>query len=493
MAEDFRFAGSERELLEEDRIHLTSVGVDIGSSTSLLVFSHLELEREDGRYVLVKRTIISESEILLTPYIDGSTIDENALGRFINHQSEVAGLNREDVDTGALILTGVALLRQNARAIGDLFAQETGRFVAVSAGDNLETTMAAYGSGAVTLSAEGNRTLINVDIGGGTTKIAICSEGKICNIAAIDVGARLIAWDDNGVITRLEETGRRFGKAVGLDLNLGQHIETKELEAIADYMADRLLEVISLVPLSAATQELMRTPPLTHTEQVKAVTFSGGGSEFIYDRQTNRFGDLGPLLAEAIKAKLPQTGIQLLQPSAGIRATVIGASQYTVQVSGSTIFISPMDVVPVRNIPVIAPDFALSEADIDSGAVQESVKNTLNRFDLLDSKSPVAIAFRWRGSATFGRIHAFCEGITEGMKDILSHGNPVVIVNDGDVGGLFGIHLKEDMHLPNPVISIDGIDLQEFDYIDIGDLIASSGAVPVVIKSLIFSSSVKPQ
>jgi ethanolamine utilization protein EutA len=160
-----------------------------------------------------------------------------------------------------------------------------------------------------------------------------------------------------------------------------------------------------------------------------------------------------------------------------------------VQVSGSTIFLSPLDIVPIRNIPVITPHFMLGEADIDPATVQERVKGALHRFDLLDGKSPVAIAFEWEGSATYDRINAFCGGVIAGMQDNLRGGNPLVLVNDGDVGGLFGIHLKEEMHLANPVISIDGIDLREFDFIDIGSLIASSGAVPVVIKSLMFSAA----
>lgn len=494
MLEDFRFTGPGRDLYGENRIQLTSVGIDIGSSTSLLVFSRLELEREDSRYVPVNRIVLYESEILLTPYIDDATIDGNTLGRFIDHQYEVAGLGRGDVDTGALILTGVALLRQNARAIGDLFAQEAGRFVTVSAGDNLEATMAAYGSGAVRLSAEGRRTVMNVDVGGGTTKIAVCSEGEISDVAAMNIGSRLVVWDSNGVIIRLEDAGRRIGKAVGLDLNLGGRIEMRELTTMTAYMADRLFEVIRLAPLTAETQELMRTLPLTHAGQVNAVTFSGGVSEFIYDRQANQFGDLGPLLAEKIKVKIAQTGTQVLQPATGIRATVIGVSQYAVQVSGSTIFVSPPEVVPICNIPVVTPDFILGEADIDPAAVQESVKRTLNRFDLRGRQWPVALAFRWEGSATYARIRAFCDGIIGGMEDIISGGNPMVLVNDGDVGGLFGIHLKEDVHLPNPVISIDGIDLRDFDYIDIGSFVASSGAVPVVIKSLIFPTSLnRPQ
>src|SRR5690242_9666740 len=146
------FTAPDRQMAEEDRIVLTSVGVDIGSSTSHLLFSRLELERQDSRYVTVQRDVLYQSDILLTPYQDATRIDQARLGEFIDRQYTAAGLRREQVDTGALILTGVALLRDNARAIGDLFAREAGRFVAVSAGDNLEATMAAHGSGAVTLS-----------------------------------------------------------------------------------------------------------------------------------------------------------------------------------------------------------------------------------------------------------------------------------------------------------------------------------------------------
>ncbi|MFC2060492.1 ethanolamine ammonia-lyase reactivating factor EutA [Chloroflexota bacterium] len=488
--DNFYFTGPGRDLYEENRIQLTTVGVDIGSSTSLLVFSRLELERQDSRYVPVNRTVLYESEILLTPYFDDTTIDGNTLGHFIDHQYRAAGLRKEDVDTGALILTGVALLRQNARTIGDLFSEEAGRFVAVSAGDNLEATMAAYGSGAVNLSAQGHYTVMNVDVGGGTTKITVCSEGKIRAVAAMDIGARLIAWDSEDVVTRLEEVGRRIGNAVGLDLKVGHQVKVTELRAMAAYMADRLLEVIKLTPITEETGELMRTLPLTYAGQINAITFSGGVSEFIYERQANQFGDLGILLAEEIKDRIAQMGVQILPPVAGVNATVIGASQYVVQVSGSTIFISPLDVVPIRNIPVITPEINLDKDDINAVAIQESIQRALNRLDLLGANSPIALAFQWEGSATYARIRGFCDGIIGGMKESLSGGNPLVLVNDGDIGGLLGIHLKEDMHLTNPVISIDGVDLREFDYIDIGSLIDFSGAVPVVIKSLVFPTSV---
>src|SRR3954454_16986301 len=220
------FTAPEREMGAEDHIELTSVGVDIGSSTSHLLFSRIVLERVDNRYQTVERRVLHESDILFTPYIDETTIDGNKLGYFISRQYDLARLHRSDVDTGALILTGVALLRENARSIGDLFSQEAGKFVAVSAGDNLESTMAAYGSGAAERSREIDGVVINVDIGGGTTKLVVCRQGRAEELAAIDVGARLVAYDEGGTIVRLEPAGRQIGEAVGLDLKVGGTIDT---------------------------------------------------------------------------------------------------------------------------------------------------------------------------------------------------------------------------------------------------------------------------
>ena len=212
------FTNLGRHIVEEDEIKLTSVGIDIGSSTSHLVFSRLEMKQEGTRYVVKRRAILSESEILLTPYLDDLAIDVSALGKFINRQYERAGLKRDDVDTGALILTGVAVRRRNARAIADLFAAEAGRFVSVSAGDSLESTMAAHGSGAAAESARSGGVCMNVDIGGGTSKIAICAKGRVREVTAIDVGARLVAFDQ-GVVSRIEEAGRQHGAAADTSLH----------------------------------------------------------------------------------------------------------------------------------------------------------------------------------------------------------------------------------------------------------------------------------
>jgi ethanolamine utilization protein EutA len=155
-------------------------------------------------------------------------------------------------------------------------------------------------------------------------------------------------------------------------------------------------------------------------------------------------------------------------------------------VSGSTIFIDPLDSVPVRNVPVVVPEFPFDGDEIDRAAVKRAVELALARLDLVDGRRPVAIGFHWEGSATFARLDAFCAGVRDGLEKILGKGHPLTLVSDGDIGGILGLHLKEETKLESAVISIDGIALSEFDYIDIGALIPSSGAVPVVIKSLIF-------
>src|SRR5215212_2557669 len=257
------FTAPEREMGAEDRIELTSVGVDIGSSTSHLLFSRIVLERVDNRYQTVERKVLHESDILFTPYVDETTIDGNKLGYFIARQYDLARLHRSDVDTGALILTGVALLRENARAIGELFSQEAGKFVAVSAGDNLESTMAAHGSGAVERSKDTGDVVVNVDIGGGTTKLVVCREGRASELAAIDVGARLVAYDEGGSIVRLEPAGRQIGQAVGLDLKVGGTITPEQMRAMAQYMAEELFKAVP-GPNGAEGTILTRTPNLSY-------------------------------------------------------------------------------------------------------------------------------------------------------------------------------------------------------------------------------------
>ena len=483
------FSSTGRTLADEDQICVLSVGVDIGSSTSHLVFSRIVLERLDSRYVVTERESFYQSDILLTPYASEDEIDAEALGAFIGKQYENAMVDPEEIDAGALILTGVAVRRSNARRIGELFAAQAGKLVAVSAGDSLETVMAAYGSGAVARSIRDEATVMNVDIGGGTAKIAVCAKGEVIAITAADIGARLVATDAEGRIVRIEEAGRRFASELGLALKPGERLGESEARALAAAMADRLIEAMRGGTPKLGKTGLLRLDPLPYRGTIDAVTFSGGVAEYIFGWETSGFGDLGAPLGEEIRKRVSEWGVRLDRPAEGIRATVIGASQYTTQVSGSTIFVSPMSALPLRNVPVVAPQLPLDHDTIEASAISEAIKGVLQRLDLAQPDGPVAIFVPWRGSATFQRLDAFCRGIAGGLASRVAKHLPIVLAGDGDVGGLIGIHFREEMKLDNPIVSIDGLELKEFDYVDIGEMLESSGAVPVVIKSLIFPTS----
>src|SRR6478735_7629803 len=451
------FSSTGRSLVDEDEIVVLSVGVDIGSSTSHLVFSRIVLARLDSRYVVSERETFYASDILLTPYSAENTIDPDALGAFIQKEYTDAKVDPDEIDTGALILTGVAVQRKNARAIGDLFARQAGKLA---------------------------------DVGGGTSKIAVCADGKVVDLTAVDVGARLVCLEPDGKITRVEEAGRRYGQELGLDLQVGGMLTLDQGRALAGLMADKLFETMRGGAPTAQGVNLLRTDPLAQRGPVAQIQFSGGVSEFIYANEAKKFGDLGPLLAAEIRAQV-EAFCPRLEPSIeGIRATVVGASQYTIQLSGSTIYVAPLEAVPLRNVPVIAPELPLDQDTIDPAAVARATQTMLKQLDLNGGEQPVAVFVPWQGSATFQRIDAFCRGVVEGLATVLANGHPLVLAGDGDVGGLLGIHLHEEMKLQNPVVSIDGLELKEFDYIDIGTMLESSGAVPVVIKSLIFPGSV---
>ena len=275
------FSSIRRSLEIEDEINLLSVGVDIGSSTSHLVFSRLLLERLDNRYIVSRREIVYESDVLLTPYADDLTIDAAALGAFIDRQYGAAQISPDQIDTGALILTGVAVRRANARAIGDLFAAQAGKFVSVSAGDALEATLAAFGSGAAARSIRESARVMNIDIGGGTSKIALCEQGAVVEMTAVDIGARVLAFDGDLRLTRIEEAGRLIAREAGARVALGAEVDERSLDEIADRMADRLFEIVSARSPSEESCALLRLDPLRNEHPPDIVMFSGGVSEYM--------------------------------------------------------------------------------------------------------------------------------------------------------------------------------------------------------------------
>lgn len=463
-------------------IRLISVGVDIGSATSHMAFSRLVLKRGRKQATLVRRELLHESQIFLTPYTDEQTIDTERLGAAIAAEYDAADINPETIDTGALILTGLAARQRNARAIGEIFAAETGRFVAVAAGDALETILSAHGSGAVAASVREACTVMNLDIGGGTAKIARCADGEITSLTAIDIGARLVLFADDGRITRIEPAGARLIAEAGLGWRLGDTPAPAELARLAGLMAQCLFEACGGEPLSPLAGQLLRLKPLADGAAPAQLSFSGGVSEYIHARESARFGDLGPALAEAVCTRFEGFGTWRFADH-GIRATVIGASQFSVQLSGNTIFVDPSSVLPLPNLPVIAPAFDWD--DLAAPAVCRAVLDALERLGLEDPLQPTAIAYRWEGDATHDRIAAFCAGLVEALSPQLARHVPLVLVGHGDLGGLLGAHLRRH-EMARHIVSIDGITARELDFIDIGEMLIVSGGVPVVIKSLVF-------
>src|SRR6185436_3624531 len=228
--------------------HLTSVGIDIGSSTSHLMFSQLligypsVLQRKP---MVLERNVIARSPILLTPFSGDWNIEAAPLKRLVDATFDEAGLTRADIDTGAVIITGEAARRDNAAKIAELFADESGKFVCATAGPMLETIMAAHGSGAVQHSRELGSTLLNIDVGGGTTKISLIQEGRLLGTTAVNIGARLVAYNGAEEIVRLENGGRRFLAALGEHLEFGAKVSPALREALASRMAHVLFDALT--------------------------------------------------------------------------------------------------------------------------------------------------------------------------------------------------------------------------------------------------------
>jgi ethanolamine utilization protein EutA len=475
----------ENALWLQDNISLASVGIDIGSAGTQVVFSRLHLRRmgEDlsSRYFVVKRETLYESPVALTPYASETRIDEEAIGRIIDQAYAGAGLHPDGIDTGSVILTGEALRRENAQAIGELLAEIGGEFVCATAGHHMEAMLAAYGSGAAKVSHDRGWRILNIDIGGGTTKLALVDHGRVLETAAVHVGGRLLVVDAEGCITRLDPQGRRLAQQAGFDWALGKQISPEALDELAAWMAEALCRAI------LGERELYLTGLLKDLRAIDGVMFSGGVGEYVYGREERDFGDLGRRLGLALKRRLDRLPAKLLPAGECIRATAFGASEYSVQLSGNTVYVSePGALLPRKNLQVLQPPVRL-EGAIDPAAVAAAIAAHFEAFDLVEGESEVALAFKWRGAPSFDRLAGFAEGLKRGLASTIRKENPVYLILEGDVAQTLGAILKEDWGLRSEILVLDGVALRDFDYIDLGRIRVPSNTVPVTIKSLVFS------
>jgi ethanolamine utilization protein EutA len=498
-----------------DHIQLVSVGIDIGSSGTQVIFSRVYMRRlaEDltSRYFVVKRETLHQSPVTLTPYLSEERIDDRAIGDIIDTAYQEAGIHPDNIDTGAVILTGEALRRDNAKAIADVLAEMGGEFVCATAGHHMESLLAAYGSGAARASHDLQRPVLNVDIGGGTTKLALVENGRVVHTAAIHIGGRLAVVEPSsqpsakgegdfspspsgdgrgeGRITRLDPAGRQLAKNAGVEWQLGDNATEAELTRVTEWMADAIVRTLTEWPTPAPIDALWLTDPLEPVEGIAGVMFSGGVGEYVYGRETRDFGDLGRRLGQAIRKRLDAGKLPYALLPAGecIRATAIGASEYSVQISGNTVYVSnPGELLPRKNLQVLQPDVELGET-IDPARVSQAIRRHFQAFDLTEGEAEVALAFRWQGPPAYERIEALARGIVEALPMTLMNAKPVFLVLDGDVAHSLGALLKEDWGVASEVLVIDGVSLWDFDYVDLGRVRMPSYTVPVTIKSLVFT------
>jgi len=461
--------------------HLTSVGIDIGSSTSHLMFSQLMIgypSLHQRRPTVLERRVIARSPILLTPFTGDWNIEAEPLKVLVDATFQKAGLVRDDIDTGAVIITGEAARRDNARKIAELFSDEAGRFVCATAGPNLETIMAAHGSGAVLKSREEGLTVLNIDVGGGTTKVSVIDAGRIRRTSALNIGARLLAHDEGWVMTRLEKAGRRFLADLGYDLDIGAKVEEDLRRRLAARMAHVLFDTLG--GGKPPWDDLYITPPFDDLPPLDGILFSGGVSEYIYGRETSAFGDLGPDLGEEIRREAKKRGFQIFDSSEGIRATVIGASQYTVQLSGETIHVPEAAKLPVRNLRVF-----MVHVDWESpvaGRAETATKKALRERDREVCGAPFVLAFSSPPFFGYGAVQELARGIDEALATLPVEDRPNALVFEQNVGRVVGGILSSKWNLP----CVDEINLSELDFIDVGEVVEGESFVPVVVKSLAF-------
>ncbi len=490
--EDTFLANEQNPIWLQENVTLKSVGIDIGSSGTQVVFSQLKLQRNGAglatRFVVVERQCTFQSEVAFTPFSEGMVIDAPGLGEIIDNAYASARVEPKEIDTGVVILTGEALRRENAQAIAMIVSERAGDFVCATAGHHMEATLAAFGSGAVQFSQDNSSKILNVDIGGGTTKLSLIDNGKLISTAAFHVGGRLLATGSSSKIVRIEDAAIAFADQLGLNLHLGGTITDDQLHGLVDLMTDTIVAAISPGSSSNSLDIPYLTDPIGDLTGVDGVIFSGGVGEYVYETETRDFGDLGIHLGKAIRSRIKTGAIpfKLLPATARIRATALGASEFSIQLSGNTCYITDAEkLLPARNLQVIKPIYSLDN-QIDVEKVADAIATRVDSFANPDLINQVVLAMHWTGELSYNRLHDLALAIVKGLEARIKAGKSILLAFDADMGKALGSMLRDEFNLGVNILVVDGLNLLDFDYIDLGHPLQPSLAIPVTIKSLVF-------
>ena len=437
---------------------LKSIGLDVGTTSTQLVVSALTIEnRASGFSVpemdITRREVLYRSPVYFTPLLSGDLVDGSGIREIVEKEYEAAGIRREDVDTGAVIITGETSRKENARTVLEALSDFAGDFVVATAGPDLESVLAAKGAGAVAYSADTGKTVLHMDIGGGTSNLALIREGKVVRTGCLNVGGRLIRYDEAGKITYISPV------LTGLaELKVGDFAEERDLFPVAKLLAAALETAAgrSLQPIPAKLFTVEAENRWDPMEETVIVSFSGGVADCIEKEQNWRsFGDLGVLLGRAIRESRLCTGDYRLGMET-IRATVIGAGCHSAQLSGSTVYYQNVQF-PLKNLPVV---------NIQDPKELETWPEELS-----------VIAWPGIQSPEYGQIKKMAKDIAANAK------GPLLLCLEADMAKALGQALALELPGEAAILCIDRVRLTEGSYLDIG--FPTGGALPVVVKTLV--------
>lgn len=444
---------------------LLSVGLDVGTTSTQIVFSALTVENQAGAFAVPELTIsdrrvIYESDVHFTPLIQGELVDATALRRIVDREYKRAGIRREQIDTGAIIITGETSRKENAAAVLAELSGYAGEFVVAAAGPALESMLAARGAGAVQESEKSGKTILHIDIGGGTSNFAHIRAGEIVATGCYNIGGRLVKFDGDGIITYVSPV-----LASITPLKAGDRAEREVLLALARTLA-QMLEMVAGLRKKTSMLDAFLTrgaEPFALSEGERAmISFSGGVADCIADAQVwTRFGDIGVLLGQAIGESRLCAGEYRLGAQT-IRATVIGAGCHSTQLSGSTVYYRNV-AFPLKNLRVICmehPDASLIASALKSG------------------DGDAVLALRGLSSAGYAEVRDYAEQIARGFA-----GRAVRVCLEQDMAKALGQALALQVDASQSILCIDRVRLRAGSYLDVASPIGT--ALPVVVKTLI--------
>jgi len=476
---------------------IKSVGIDIGTTTTQFVVSLLTVKNiAPGslvpRLAITDKEVTYRSQIHLTPIDDNNRVDTEKIFAIIGSEFKRAGVTPEEIDTGAVIITGETAKKENAKSISAKVAGFAGDFVVATAGGKLEAIIAGKGSGAADLSRRDFKTIANIDIGGGTANVGIFKNGKAIDSCCINTGGRLLRVDNTtGDVIAISEPMQAILDDCGLSLRVKDHVTLEILERICRRMSMVILECMGTGIPTPLGEKLLMTTPLRLDYKIDMVMVSGGVADDVYApcpsmtlKDGTRYNDIGPVFGNEIAKLFHGKKIPMAKPTETIRATVIGAGAQTVDVSGSTILADDR-VLPFKNVPVAIPfpgAIPPDEASIARG-VTESVENFYEK-DALDK---IAMGFTGTRYLSFKEIQILARGVLKGLEPLILKALPVIIVLEADIGKVLGQSIRA-INREVDIVCVDQLIVAEGDYIDIGKSIAGGSVVPVVIKSLVFET-----